>query len=251
MGTVGWVVVIVLVVAGAVVWLMLRYPGGWRYAFSTQYAANRRDLDAARGKLRGLQHEAGRERATARSGVEAAERAHQDRVNQARAHLAWLRAPGRGVLRSSLGEHLRLYDHALEMTVDGRTVECPLHEVSIRDEYSRTAGHVYVVLPTGRQQMVIVSPEETPEAEVRKFVVAVFNAAADAKVSKAERQALVPQAEAELRDAIADTAAQEQARRRLAEVEARQKSDARIPRARQELDAARDRWQQLTGRRPE
>ncbi|MBV6700210.1 hypothetical protein KV557_24415 [Kitasatospora aureofaciens] len=249
----GWILVVVLVVAGAVVWLMLRYPGGWRYAFSAEYAEQRRDLDAARGKLRVLQREAGRERDMARSDVEAAERAHHDRVNQAQAHLAWLRAPGRGVLRSSLGDSLRLYDHALEVTVDGRTVEYPLHEVSVRDEYSRKAGHVYVALPTGRQQMVTVSLEETPEAEaeVRKFVVEVFNAAADAKVSKAERQALVPQAEAELRNAIADTDDQEQARRRLAEVVARQKSDARIPGARRELDAARDRWQQLTGRRPE
>ncbi|MFF7585882.1 hypothetical protein ACFZCK_00125 [Kitasatospora purpeofusca] len=78
----------------------------------------------------------------------------------------------------------------------------------------------------------------------------VFNAVADAKVSRAERLARVPQAEAELDAAIADTTAQEQAGDRLSDVLARQKSDARFPRARHELDAARDRWDQLTGRRP-
>ncbi|MGV9266184.1 hypothetical protein ACWDRR_16150 [Kitasatospora sp. NPDC003701] len=250
MGPAGWILVVVLAVAGTALWLMLRYPGGWRYAFGAEYAEQRRDLDAARGRLRTLQHEARRERAAARSDVKAVERAHQNRVGRARAHLAGLQSPGRGTLRSSLGDSLRLYDNALEVTADGSTVEHPLHEVSLRDEYAREAGRIYVALPSGRQQMVTVSLEETPEAEVRTFVVEVFNAAADAKVSKAERQALVPQAEAELRDAIADTAAQEQARLRLTEVVARQKSDPRVPRARGELDAARDQWQQLTGRRP-
>ncbi|MGE7439770.1 hypothetical protein [Kitasatospora sp. NPDC001175] len=50
MGPVGWAPVVVLVVGGAVAWLMLRYPGGWRYAFSAEYAENRRDLDGVRGK---------------------------------------------------------------------------------------------------------------------------------------------------------------------------------------------------------
>lgn len=102
--------------------------------------------------------------------------------------------PGRGVLRPSPGDSLRLYDHPLEVTLDGRTAEYSLHEVPVCDEYSGKAGHLYVALPTGRQQILTVLLEETPEAEMRTFVVAVFNAAADAKVSKVERQVLVPQA---------------------------------------------------------
>ncbi|MFE4362375.1 hypothetical protein [Kitasatospora sp. NPDC056800] len=78
----------------------------------------------------------------------------------------------------------------------------------------------------------------------------MFNAAADAKAATAECQALVPRAEADLREAVEDTAEQEEARRRLADVLARQKADTRIPGARRELDEARDRWQRLTGRRP-
>ncbi|MFF7454443.1 hypothetical protein [Kitasatospora sp. NPDC008115] len=247
----GWILVVVLSVGAAVIWLMLRYPGGWRYAFGEEYAKDRRDLDGARSRLRGLEREARRERDAARGEVEAAERAHGDRVGRARAHLARLRAPGRGDLRSSLLGGLRLYEHALEVTVDGLTSEYPLDEISVRDEYSSKAGHVYVALPTGRRQMVSVPLDEVPEAEVRQFVVEVFNAAADAKVAKVERQALVPQAEADLREAISDTAGQEEARRRQTELAARQESDTRIPQARREWDAARDRWQQLTGRRPE
>ncbi|MGW3185917.1 hypothetical protein ACWDD9_42270, partial [Kitasatospora sp. NPDC001119] len=106
----GWILTVVLVAAGAVAWLMLRYPGGWRCAFGPEYAEHRRDLDAARGKLRDLKREAGRERGRARSAVEAAERAHASRVGEARAHLDRLRSPDRGSLRSSLGDSLRLYD---------------------------------------------------------------------------------------------------------------------------------------------
>ncbi|MEU1283414.1 hypothetical protein [Kitasatospora sp. NPDC005856] len=250
MGPVGWIVVVVLAVATGVLWLMLRYPGGWRYAFTAEYADNRRDLDAARGRLRALEHEARRERDRARSGITAAEQAHQDRVGRAREHLDRLRSPARGDLRSSLGDGLRLYDRALEVTTQGRTAEYPLHEVSLRDEYSREEGHVYVSLPTGRQQMVTVPLEETPQAEVRKFVVEVFNAVTDAKAAAVERLALVPRAEADVREAEADTAGQEEARRELAELLARQESDTRIPQARRELDAERDRWQRLTGSRP-
>ncbi|MET8704700.1 hypothetical protein ABZW10_38460 [Kitasatospora sp. NPDC004723] len=246
----GWILMIVLGAGIAAVWVMLRYPGGWRYAFSPDYTEQRQDLDAARGKLRGLERAAGRERDAVWAEVGAAERAHRDRVSQARARLAWLKDPGRGVLKSSLGDILRLYEHALGVTVDGCTVEHPLHEVSVLDDYSGKDGHVYVALPNGRRQMVTVSLEETPESEVRKFVVEAFNAVADAKVSRAERLGLVPRAEAELKDALADTTAQEQARERLSEVLSRQKSDVRIPRARHELDAAQDRWEQLTGRRP-
>ncbi|MFE7193981.1 hypothetical protein [Kitasatospora sp. NPDC057541] len=140
----------------------------------------------------------------------------------------------------------------LEVHAEGRINRYPLNEVSIRGEYSGKNGHIYLALPTGRQQMVSVELDEaTSEAEVRAFVVEAFNAAADAKVSKAERLAKVPQAEAELRKVIADTTGPEQARRRLADVTARQKSDARIPQARRELDEACDHWEHLTGRRPE
>lgn len=250
MGPVGWIVVVVLAIAAGVLWLMLRYPGGWRYAFTAEYADNRRDLDAARGRLRALEREAGRERDRARAEIAAAEQAHQERVDRARERLDRLRSPARGDLRSSLGDGLRLYDQALEVTAQGRTAEYPLHEVSLRDEYSREEGHVYVSLPTGRQQTVTVSLEETAEAEVRRFVVEVFNAVADAKAAAVERRALVPLAEAELREAEADTASREEARRQLAELLARQKADTRIPRARRELDAERDRWQRLTGSRP-
>ncbi|MEU6973815.1 hypothetical protein AB0A71_40035 [Kitasatospora aureofaciens] len=251
MALVGWMVIGALVVAGVMSWRMQRYPGGWRYAFALQYVAERRDLDAARRALRGLRDQAARERETASGSVELAELAHQGRIDAARARLVALKNPGTGLLRDSVGG-LWLYEHVLEARADGRAAQYPLHQVSIRDEYSPKVGHVYLALPAGRQQMVSVALDEaTSETEVRAFVVKVANAAADAKAAKAERLAKIPQAEAELRKVTADTSGPEQARQRLADLTARQKSDARIPRARRELDAARDRWEKLTGHRPQ
>ncbi|MFD9060854.1 hypothetical protein ACFVZ3_04975 [Kitasatospora purpeofusca] len=64
--------------------------------------------------------------------------------------------------KSSLGDSLRLYENALGVTVDGRTVEHPLSEVSILDDHSGQDCHIYVALPNGRRQMVTVSLEERP-----------------------------------------------------------------------------------------
>jgi hypothetical protein len=251
MGWVGWILVAALAAVAGVVWLRRRYPGGWRYAFAEQYSKEPHDLDSARSALRGLEREADREREAARAAVQAAERTHQENVRLARARLTLLREPGRGLLRSSVASNLWLYDNVLHGMADGRSAEYPVEEVSIRDEYSRTSAHTYLAQPTGRQQMVSVALDEaTPEAEVRAFVITVFNACADAKVARAERLAQIPLAEAELREAMADTAGPEQARRRLAEVADRQGTDTRIPQARKELDAAFERWEQLTGRRP-
>ncbi|KJY26856.1 hypothetical protein VR45_36075 [Streptomyces sp. NRRL S-495] len=55
----GWILVIVLVVGGTIVRVMLRCPGGRRYAFSPDCTEQRQDLDAARGRLRGLERAAG------------------------------------------------------------------------------------------------------------------------------------------------------------------------------------------------
>ncbi|MFJ1936760.1 hypothetical protein ACIOGZ_29385 [Kitasatospora sp. NPDC088160] len=246
--------VLLAVLAAGILALRLRrrYPGGWHYALSPRYAAQRRDLDTARSELNKIHRTVERELAAARSGVEDAERARADRISRARTHLNWLREPGRGRQRSSVGGVLRLYEHVLVVEADGADLDYPLHEVSVIDEYSGKTGHVYISLPGGRRQMVSVPiDEETPETELRRFVVAVFNAVAEEKVARVERQELVPQAEAELSEALADTAGREQAAERLAAVKARQKSDKRIPRARRELDAAFDRWEQLTGHRPQ
>ncbi|WP_030274326.1 hypothetical protein [Streptomyces sp. NRRL B-24484] len=263
MGTTTWIVLAMLVLGG---WLVLRigkYPGNWRFSFSPrpEYRKHRRDLKAAREKLRRLEHAAGQERDSARTAMEAAVSSHGRRVREAELRLSRLRDPGQGALRSELAGTLRLYDHVLQVTAEGRTTSHPLNGISIRDEYSHSFGHVYLTLPDGLQQLLTfslkktpeadISPMETPEAEVRAFVVDVHNAIAKAKAAKAQRKALIPQAEADLQLAIADTNGQQQAQQKLEEVTTRLKKDTRIPQARRELDAARDRWQQLTGHRPE
>lgn len=50
--------------------------------------------------------------------------------------------------------------------------------------------------------------------------------------------------------ARADTDAEDEARARITEVEERQRRDTQRQEAGTELEAARDRWQQLTSKRP-
>ncbi|GAA1501069.1 hypothetical protein GCM10009760_63610 [Kitasatospora kazusensis] len=240
-----------MALAGWLVWRAGLYPGNWRYSLGIKYQENRRDLRAAREKLRQLEQSVGQEQDGARSAVAAAVSSHRLRVRQAELRLARLQDPGHGALRTELAGTLRLYDHVLEVTAEGRITAHPLTKVLIRDEYSPSAGHIYLTLPNGFRQLLTFSLKETPEAEVRAFVVDIHNAFAADKAAKAERKVLIPQARAQLKAAIADTSGQERARQRLGEVRARLKGDTRIPQARRELDAARDRWQQLTGHRPQ
>ena len=251
MGPTFWIVVAMVVLGGALVVRMGHYPGHLRYSFGLKHHARRRDLRAAREKLRRLEQTVEQERDGARSAVTTAAYNHGHRVREAEGRLARLREPGRGTQRGELAGRLRLYDNVLEVMTEQRITTHQLTGISIRDEYSRSAGHVYLTLPKAFQQLLTFSLKETPEAEVRAFVVEVSNAIADAKVARAKRKALIPQAEADLQLAIADTSGQKQAEQRLGEVTARLKGDPRIPQARRELEAARDRWQQLTGQRPQ
>ncbi|GAA4831998.1 hypothetical protein [Kitasatospora terrestris] len=245
----GLIVLIALVAAAAIGRRLLRYPGQWRHAFGGEYDEHRRDLDSARDRLASLQRDAKREHRTAASGVDAAASAYRRRVRDAEARLAALRDPGRGNPRGELGA-LRLHQYTLQVTTGGRTGEYPLDELSIRPDPAGAETHVHLILPKGRQQVLPFPREDYPEAAVRAFVADVHDAVAAAKRAKAERETLVPEAEAELAEALADTAGQQHAKRHLADVEARHEADPRIPEARRELDAARDRWHHLTGRRP-
>ncbi|MFE2727088.1 hypothetical protein [Kitasatospora sp. NPDC059327] len=251
MGTTGWVVLALLVLTGTVVWRMSQYPGTWRHTFDPHFSKDRGDLRVARKKLRRLQQSVEGERTSARSAVETAAYNHESRVREAEQHLARLRDPGRGAPRGSLADRLYLYDHVLKVTTDGGINAHPLQALAIDDQYSRSAAHIYLTLPDGRRELLTISLKETPEAEARAFAVQVHNAIAEAKTAKAQRKALIPQAEAELQLAIADTSERERAEERLREVTARLNADTRIPRARRELAVAQDRWEQLTGRRPQ
>ncbi|MFE1319996.1 hypothetical protein [Kitasatospora phosalacinea] len=245
----GWIVLLVLVAAAAVGWRLRRYPGGWRPAFAPEYGAARSDLDGARRALRDLERTARKELADARSAVDAAAAAHRRQVRDAEERIAYLRDPGRGGYRSELGP-LSLYEHVLVVSTYEFSGDLPLHDVSVRSDHTRTASHLYLIGPDGRQHLVTYPADDTAEEHVRRFVVDVHNAIAAAKSFRLDRPAQLRQAKADLQRVVDDTSEQEDARLHLEEVTARQSGDLRIPAARQSLDAAHDRWQERTGHRP-
>ncbi|MFH9939036.1 hypothetical protein ACH4OT_06890 [Streptomyces murinus] len=245
----GWILLLALVVAAAVGRQLYLYPGGWKFAFASEYGAARRDLDRARGALRGLERTVRKELAGARGAVDTAATAHRRRVRDAEERIARLRDPGRGGYRDELGA-LSLYEHVLVVSTDDFSGDLPLHEIAVRSDHTRTAGHLYLVGPDGRQHLVTYATADIAEEHVRKFVVDVHNAIAAAKSFQRDRPAQLRQAKADLHQATNDTSEQENAQLHLKEVTARQSGDLRIPAARQDLAAAHDRWQELTGHRP-
>ncbi|MFF2751864.1 hypothetical protein ACFVVA_40815 [Kitasatospora sp. NPDC058048] len=249
--TVFWSAMAVLAAVAAVAWWMSLYPGTWRHAFHPRHSRERRKLRAARENLRRAEQNVAAEQESARScaASAAADAAHehQARVREAELRLAALRDPGHGALLHSLGDRLDLYEQALQVCT-GSTH--PLRGLTIDDQYSPTEAYIYLTPPDGQRELLTLVLEDTPEADVRAFVVHVHNAIADTGPALQRLRALIPEAEAELKRVTADTGNRRRAERHLRQVTAQLKNDLRIPRARHELDAAYDRWQELTGRRP-
>ncbi|MER5276192.1 hypothetical protein ABT025_10595 [Streptomyces sp. NPDC002809] len=245
-------VLAVVAAAGAAGRQLHRYPGGRKFAFGGEHSAARRDLDTARNALRALERSAQGELSGAQTAVRKADAAHRREVRRAEEELAYLREPGRGGYRGEIRD-LSLYEHVLVAsgTDDwSGDLQLPLHETSIRADYSAWESHVYLTGPDGRRHLLSYPHTELAEEYVRRFVLDVQNAISAAKAFQRDRPTLIGEAGAELRRLRGSAAEPSEAGRRLEEITARQSGDPRIPLARQELDAARARWQALTGRLP-
>ncbi|MFF1909132.1 hypothetical protein [Kitasatospora sp. NPDC058218] len=116
------------------------------------------------------------EQGTARAAATDAAHEHQARVRKAELLLAALRAPSHGALLHSLGDHLELYEHALRVRPD---TTHPLLGLKIDDQHSPTEAYIHPTPPAGRRELLTVALRDTPEADVRVFVVQVHNAIAD------------------------------------------------------------------------
>ncbi|WP_331727305.1 hypothetical protein OG871_39995 (plasmid) [Kitasatospora sp. NBC_00374] len=249
--TLFWTGLPVLAAVGTAAWWMTQYPGTWRHAFDPRHRQDREHLRTARHNLRQAEQQIAAEQDRARSAADTAARDHQNRIRQAEQHLAALRAPSTGPLLHSLGERLDLYEQVLRVNTDLSTgTDYPLLGLEVDDRYSLTDAFLYVTPPRGRRELVTLPLTNIPEADVRAFAVHVHNAIADAGPASERRRALIPAAEAELKHAIADTTGRGRAERNLRQVTDRANNDLRIPRARRDLEAAHDRWHELTGHRP-
>ncbi|MEU9138961.1 hypothetical protein AB0D33_23895 [Streptomyces sp. NPDC048404] len=243
----GWVVAATALGVWCVLWRLVRYPGGWTYAFHEEHREARGALTDARGAVRGLRRTARRERWRALAGVKRAEWTYWRRVRRAEGELEQLRTTHRGARVAQLGE-ITLYEHAVG--VGGE--EVALAGLRVRFELSRSkvTSYVYVTQPDGRERMERYGGAEHTEDAVRRFAVELQNAVAAADRLKERRLSSVRAVKAELREARSATERVEAAKERLEETRARHDADVRLPKARVALDDARSTWQDLTGRRP-
>ncbi|MET9396061.1 hypothetical protein [Kitasatospora sp. NPDC002965] len=249
--TLFWAGLLALAAALTTAWWRRQYPGTWRHAFDPRHHQDREHLRTARHNLRRAEQEVAAEQERVRSSADTAAREHDNRIRQAEQRLAALRAPGTGPLLHSLGERLDLYEQVLRVNTDPLTsTDHPLLGLKVDDRYSLIEGFLYLTPPDGRRELLTLPLTEIPEADVRAFVVHIHNAIADAGSASERRRALIPAAEADLKHTIADTTDRRRAEQNLRQVTDRAKNDLRIPRARRELEAAHDRWHQLTGHRP-
>lgn len=249
-GHVGIVQVISIAVALSLAgagWRLRRYPGGWNFAFSDRHDEDRADLDRARRTVRRLRGQARRELATAQRRVARAERSHRRRVDSGERKIARLRQPGNGRFISALGK-VSLYEHTI--VVSGpKPKALPLDGMQVRFEHSPVGHHIYLRRPDGVHLESYATAEHTEES-VRGLSVRIENQVAKENGFRTELTASVKKAEDELTSVRADTRSAEQARRRLYTVTSRQSRDPALATALARLDAARDQWQCLTGRRP-
>ncbi|MFI1839563.1 hypothetical protein [Streptomyces olivaceoviridis] len=244
---IGWAVALAALAVGWTLQRLVRYPGGWRYAFHEEHRAAREALRDARNAVRQLGRAARRERWQALAGVQRAEWAYRRRIRQAEAELERLRTPHRGEQIGQLGD-ITLYEHALVV----HEVEVPLADLRVRFELARSAhwSYVYLTQPDGRERMERYEDQEHSEDAVRQFTMQIQNAVAAADRVQKQRTEEIRMREAELRAARQATAPLEAARERLEETRVRHDADLKLPHARAALDDARSAWADLTGRRP-
>lgn len=240
-----WSLLVAIGCAALVGWRVWSYPGGWGRTFAGSHAGERRELAAARQAVRRRQWAARREISGAQMKLRSRTAAYQQRIRSARRRLERLNNPGRGEVVARLGEAV-LHEHVVAFEAEA----LPLAGLGVRCEHSNGKSHLYLTRPNGRVRHEVYPHDEHDEDDVRRFAVQVQNAAADEEDFRLQHTALVEEAEAELEAARADTTAQEEAREHLALVTERHRRDAGLKTALAELESARERWRQASGRRP-
>ncbi|MFJ4983363.1 hypothetical protein ACIP9H_06200 [Streptomyces sp. NPDC088732] len=247
MGIVHVILAVLALLLIGVGWRLLRYPGGWHFAFSGNHDKHRDGLNRERRAVRELRNKARRELAVAEAQVARAEQAHRKRIIDAERRLKGLRRQGQGALLATLG-HLSLHEHVMVISGTGTKV-LPLGGTQVQFERSDVGRHIYLRRPDG-VHLESYAVDQHSEDSVRRFSVRIENQVAKENRFLTERAASIKKAEDELKEARADTLPAERARRHLGVVTARQSRDRALDDALDRLETARDQWQALTGRRP-
>ncbi|MGC5266832.1 hypothetical protein ACPXCO_38115 [Streptomyces cyaneofuscatus] len=250
---------LLMVVVGIwVFWQRSQFPGTWEHTFHVRYADLRDRLKQARKTLREVEKELARAYSEAESRVSSIRGEHEQRVARLKREVERLQIPGRGEARSRLGKAV-LHEHALltpkggELPLDGLRAE-----VSIGVDqfwlylYSDSHSPELVGFPhrrdpaTAAGETVLIFTEE----QVRGFEMTLNAAAAAEKRFRAGLPAHLAQAEDELAEARKDTDAVKAAEQNRTHVMDSSRNDPRLAKARAGLTAARNRWEDKTGRLP-
>ncbi|MEU1320770.1 hypothetical protein [Streptomyces tibetensis] len=184
MSTVRLVVVVVVVAGLWVLWRRHRYPGGWVFAFSSLYAADRQGLAAARDRARDAARSAAQAESAALAALTSAQADHERELRRLEQQVAGLRDPGTGGRLAGLGE-LVLFEHVLVVKSATASRSIELAGLSVRFETGRKNHSVYLTEATGqvyRARYPHVAPatddqQQYDEDAVRDFAVAIENAA--------------------------------------------------------------------------
>jgi hypothetical protein len=240
-------VLAVAAVAAAVYvgWRLFHYPGGWDFAFGPAHASARDDLDRARRQASTLKRESDKELDAARAHLTRVQHQQREQIRAIERRIDGLLRPGRGRMISQLGD-VSLHEHSL--LVDDQ--EIPLADLVVRLDHAQHQHFLYLTQPGAKVRLHRYPRSEYDEDTVRRFAVRLENAVADENAYRISAAAQADEAETELADVRADTEAQDKARARIAEIAERQRNDPRLQDAQRDLEAAHDRWEQLTGKRP-
>ncbi|MFD9208719.1 hypothetical protein ACFVZM_20880 [Streptomyces sioyaensis] len=240
--------VMVLIMIGCATWVgwqLYSFPGGWAYAFGTQHAGERQHLSEARRKMREAERSSYRRVAAAKEQQHSTQALFEERIRRAEKTLQRVSQPGRGEPVEQQGAAV-LHQHVLLIAGE----EIPLAGLRVRFEQAQHKNHIYVTRLDGTVHWTPFPHAEHEEDGVRRFAVRIENAVAAENAFRAQQKALITQAEKELQEARADTGARDAARLHLTQMTTLHQHDRQRKAARAELEAARKRWQTITGKLP-
>ncbi len=238
-------VLLLLAVAAGPGRRLVRYPGGWAYAFGGAFSSRRRELAEARSAVRALERERRRELGSAGRELRRVEGERHRRIKALHRQRKQLDAVGHGELLHKIGG-LALHQHAL--LVHGKAV--PLRRARISHDLARHQHVLLVTGPDGKRRRLTLDRDRYSEDAVRTVVARAQGAMVDEETFQQKREADIAEKEAQLKQAEADLGAVQQARERQAKAVERWRSDPRPARAEARLKAVGERWHADTGRRP-
>ncbi|WEV26327.1 hypothetical protein OYE22_14810 [Streptomyces sp. 71268] len=261
--TLSWVVAVSL---GVLACRWASYPGSWVAMFGAEYAKPRGELRRVREELTAARRASAHRLEAATERLRVARAAYQAEVDGAERRLRSLRAPAPGSRVTWLGriavheEALRLFDEDGPLDETGRhrtpasgpSTDLPLATLTVDCAPSDDPPETCVTLTSGNSVSYEVgyAHREYPEANVRQFVSDVRSAVARAREAQAAREQHIAAAEADLAAARAATEDVDAARTRVERVRTAERVDPEVRRAADALEAQRDRWHAITGRRP-